>query len=405
MYSIYRIFNIKRSFVLFFIVLISACGQKGRQAEDGTAEAGHPLIEKTDPGDGKITDEKEPEGTIQLTDAQWRNAEIVTGHPEPRSIPGILKLNGSIDVPPQNMVSISAPMGGYLKSTRLLSGLHVAWGETIAVMEDQQYIQLQQDYLMAKAKLLPSRDEYLRQQELNRSKASSDKVFQQAEADYSMQKILLRSLSEKLRLISVDPDKLTEDNISRSIRIASPIDGFVSRVNVNIGKYVNPADVLFEIVNPADIHLALTVFEKDLPALAIGQKLVAYTNIDPAKKYPCEIILIGKNFSKDRSVEVHCHFRNYDKMLIPGMFMNAEVEVRSKPAIVVPSGAIVSFQDKQYIFVDKGEKVFGVRAIRTGDSSGGFTAIYDADDLGNQAVVVKGAYNLLMKWKNGGMED
>jgi cobalt-zinc-cadmium efflux system membrane fusion protein len=36
------------------------------------------------------------------------------------------------------------------------------------------------------------------------------------------------------------------------------------KVNVNIGKYVTPSDILFEIVNPSDIHLALTVFEKIL---------------------------------------------------------------------------------------------------------------------------------------------
>ena len=74
---------------------------------------------------------------------------------------------------------------------------------------------------------------------------------------------------------------------------------------MNIGKYVNPSDVLFEIVNPGDIHLGLTVFEKDVNKLSVGQNLVAYTNNDPAKKYLCEIILIGKDFCSYRSVEVH----------------------------------------------------------------------------------------------------
>jgi hypothetical protein len=38
----------------------------------------------------------------------------------------------------------------------------------------------------------------------------------------------------------------------------------VSKVNVNIGKYVNPSDVLFELINPDDIHLNLKVYEKIL---------------------------------------------------------------------------------------------------------------------------------------------
>ncbi|MCC6837277.1 MAG: efflux RND transporter periplasmic adaptor subunit, partial [Bacteroidia bacterium] len=283
------------------------------------------------------------ESIIQLTDAQLKNSKIATGKFEKRAISSVFRVNGTIDVPPQNMVSISVPLGGFLRSTKLLPGMHISKGEVIATMEDQQYIQLQQEYLTTLSALKYSEAEYQRQKELNASKASSDKVFQQAEADYKAQKIGLRSLSEKLQLIGIDPTKLDESNLSRSISIKSPIDGYVSDVFVNVGKYVNPSDVLFELVNPEDIHLGLTVFEKDLSKLYIGQKVLAYTNNEPDKKYLCEIILIGKNLSAERSVEVHCHFDQYDKSLIPGMFMNADIEVKSLEAMALPDDAIVNY--------------------------------------------------------------
>ncbi len=346
------------------------------------------------------TDEQAVEKVIQLTDAQLKNSNIVSGKLEKRSISSILKVNGVIDVPPQNMVSISVPLGGFLRSTKLLPGMHIAKGEVIAVMEDPQYIQLQQDYLSAAANLKYTEAEYNRQKELNASKASSDKVFQQAEAEYKNQKIALRSLSEKLHLIGIDPEKLNESNLSRSINITSPIDGYVSEVNVNIGKYVNPTDVLFELVNPEDIHLGLTVFEKDLGKLFIGQKLLAYTNNDPSKKYPCEIILIGKNLSSERSVEVHCHFEAYDKSLIPGMFMNADVEVKSTDALVLPDDAIVRFENKQYVFVARDKNTFEMTEIQLGNSENGFTELFVPDDLKNASFIVKDAYTVLMKSKN-----
>ncbi|MBI4930535.1 MAG: efflux RND transporter periplasmic adaptor subunit [Bacteroidetes bacterium] len=342
------------------------------------------------------------ENMVQLTEVQLKNASIATGKLEQKNISSILKVNGMIDVPPQNMVSISVPLGGYLKSTKLLPGMHISKGETIAVMEDQQYIQLQQDYLTAKAKLIFSEAEFNRQKELNQSKASSDKIFQQAQADYTSQKVLVKSLSEKLQLIGINPETLNENNLSRSITIPSPIDGFVSKVNVNIGKYAKPEDVLFEIVNPADIHLALTIFEKDINKLFIGQKLIAYTNNNPEKKYPCEIILIGKDFGQDRSVEVHCHFEKYDATLIPGMFMNAEIEVQSNNALVLPSEAVVSFENKQYVFIAKNNTEFEMTEIKTGNTENGFTEIVLPTDktLGNRNFVIKGAYSLLMKMKN-----
>jgi len=343
-----------------------------------------------------------PENTnsVTLTDAQIKNAGIVTGEVTRKEISTILKLNGIVDVPPQNMVSISAPLGGYLKSTTLLPGMHITKGDVIAVMEDQQYIQLQQDYLTAKARIGFLESEYHRQKDLNSSQASSDKVFQQAEADYRSQQVLMAALAEKLRLAGINVDQLNEKNISRSVNIYSPINGYVSKVDVNIGKYMSPTEVLFELVNPADIHLALKVFEKDLDKLFIGQKLVAYTNNDPGKKYPCEILLIGKDLTIERNTDVHCHFETYDKSLIPGTYMNAEIEVKKNDAYTLPEDAVVRFENKNYVFIKKRNNQFQMTEVNTGNTENGFIEILNAENFVSGELVIKGAYSILMSLKN-----
>jgi len=340
------------------------------------------------------------ENSVTLSASQFKNAGISLGKIEQKSISSVLKVNGRIDVPPQNMISVSVPMGGYLRSTKLLPGMHLNKGEVIAVMEDQQYIQLQQDYLTAKARLNFTANEYQRQKELNQSKASSDKVFQQTEVDYTTEKINVKSLAERLELIGINPTKLDENTISKSINIYSPIDGYVSKVNVNIGKFTQPSEVLFELINPADIHLALTIFEKDLSKLSIGQKLVAYTNSQPDKKHECEIILIGKNLSAERSTEVHSHFEDYDKSLVPGMYMNAEIEIKNTNVYALPEEAIVRFQNNQYIFLAETDKIYSIHEVKTGVLENGFIEIVSGESLVDKMVVVKGAYNLLMTMKN-----
>jgi cobalt-zinc-cadmium efflux system membrane fusion protein len=324
----------------------------------------------------------------------------VIGKIEQKSISRVLKVNGRIDVPPQNMISVSVPMGGYLRYTKLLPGMHVNKGEIIAVMEDQQYIQLQQDFLLAKARLNFTASEYQRQKELNQSKATSDKVFQQTESDYTTEKINVKSLAERLKLIGINPDQLDENSISKSINIHSPIAGYVSHVNVNIGKYTQPSEVLFELINPEDIHLAITLFEKDLSKIAIGQKVFAYTNGQPDKKYECEIILIGQSLSADRSTEVHSHFEMYDKSLVPGMYMNAEIELKNNIVYALPDECIVRFENNQYVFVEQGEKTYAILEVKTGDSENGFTEIIGGETLNDKNIVIKGAYPLLMSLKN-----
>lgn len=340
------------------------------------------------------------ESTVTLSDEQLANAGVTLGTFQTRTVSSILKLNGKIDVPPQNVVSISVPLGGYLKTTRLLAGTRVKKGEVLAVMQDQQYIQLQQDYLTGKARLSYLKSDFERQKELNLSKSSSDKIFQQAEADYQSQQVMIRSLEEKLSLIGINAERLSGEKISGSINIYSPINGYVSVVNVNIGKYVSPAEVLFELIDPSDIHLSLKVFEKDLSKIRIGQQLTAYTNSEPDKKYLCKILLISKNLSPERTAEVHCHFQRNEPTLVPGTFMNADIDLKSKRVLTLPEEAIVSFQNKEYIFLPEQKGEYAMTQVQTGTTENGFTEIVASENLVGGQVVVQGAYSLLMSLKN-----
>ena len=367
--------------IINIALLLTSCGNDNKQSD---AENEQPT----------------QENTLTLTDEQYKNAAIETAKIFTSNISSVLRLNGKIDVPPQSLVSVSVPLGGYLKSTKLLPGMHIRKGDPLAVMEDIQYIQLQQDYLTAKAQLSLTESEYNRQKELNQSKATSDKVFEQARTNYQTQLVLLKSLEEKLKLIGLNPQRISAGTISKSINIYSPISGFVSAVNVNIGKYVTPSDILFELVNPNDIHLNLTVFEKDINKLAVGQKLLAYSNSHPQTKYPLEVILISKNISGQNAAEVHCQFEQYDNGLLPGMFMNAEIEVSTHNANVLPEEAIVRFENKHYVFVEKGKQTFEMKDVQIGNAENDLVEIINAEQFDNENIVVKNAYTLLMALKN-----
>lgn len=342
---------------------------------------------------------------VQLSDAQLKNAQLDFTSITTKDIKQVIQLSGTIDVPPQNLISVSAKMSGYLKSTHLLPGMRVNKGEVLAVMEDPTYIQLQEDYLSCKNRLSLAENEYRRQKELNQSKASSDKILQQTESAFIQERILLKSLSERLKILGINPERLTEDNISRYVNINSPVSGYVAKVNVNIGKYVTPSEVMFEVVDVSDIHLNLFVYEKDIPYLSVGQKIVAYSNQQPNKEFPGEIILVGHSLSEERMTEVHCHFEKYDRSLLPGMFMNAKVETTKMPLPALPEDAIVRFENKQYVFVSKDAKTFEMIAVKTGVTSEGFTVIEDTAGLDNQKIVQNGAYTLLMSLKNKSEEE
>jgi len=337
---------------------------------------------------------------VSFNPKQLNSVGIEVGTPTLENVSGVLTLQGTVAIPPQGIISVSFPLGGYLQSTELLPGLRVRKGQVLAELEDMQFIQLQQDYLTAKEKLILAESEFNRQKDLNLSKASSDKVFQQARADMEAQHILVNALAQKLEVIGIRPANLKPDNISKSVAIRSPINGFVSKVNVNVGKYTAPTDMLFELVDPQDIHLVLNVFEKDLNALSVGQHVQAYTNGDPGKKYRATIILINKNLDQDRMAQVQCHFENYSPVLAVGTFMNGEVSVQNKKALTVPENAIVRWENKSYVFTEQRTGAFKMVEVIPGLVNQGRQQIAGSGIHEATRIVIKNAYTLLMKIKN-----
>lgn len=369
-----------RSLALVFLGMLAACGGKEEKAQSAVG----------------LKDEY----SVTLTAAQLRNAPVETRQLATQQIAAVLKLNGKIDVPPQNMIAISTPLGGYLTSTRLLPGMRVTKGEVIAIIENPQFVQLQQAYLEAKSKLHFASLDYNRQKLLNQSQASSDKIMQQAQSEMNSQQILMNAVAQQLQLVNIAPASVTPDNMRRNTPVFSSINGYVSKVNVNIGKYVNPSDVLFELVNPDDIHLNLKVYEKDLKQLKPGLRMVAYTNTNPGKKYEGVIHLIGKDVDASGLAEVHCHFEKYDRDLIPGVYMNAEIRTETALTQVLPEESVVDFEGKTYVFIEEKPQTYRLTPVTTGILEKGFVQVLNNHVFAGKNIVTKNAYTLLMKLKN-----
>lgn len=377
-----------KKIMIYGLLLIVACKNKAATTE---------VAEKKS--------ETSAQNSVTLDSVQKRNAGIVIATAQEGTTHVTIRATGTVDVPPQSLISVSFPLGGYLKSTSLLPGSPVAKGQVIAVMEDPAYVQLQQDYLTAKAKMQYLSTDMQRQKELSEADATSKKSYQLSLSEYNTQYVLIQSLAAKLRIIHINPDNLGANNISSTVPIYAPINGYVSKVNVNIGKYVNPADVLFELVNPDDIHAAITVFEKDISAFRKGMHGKVSLVDKPDEWYDVETILVTRNVDENRSGLLHCHFEKPMLHLLPGMFLNAVFEMDNARAAVVPEDAVVRYNGKEYVFITTDENQFRLVAVTVGNKENGKVALLSgSNDWLQTKIVTQGAYALLGKMKNK-MED
>ncbi|MCK9424180.1 MAG: efflux RND transporter periplasmic adaptor subunit [Bacteroidales bacterium] len=353
-----------------------------------------------------------PPNTVEMNDAQYQSAGIELGAIEQKVLSSELRVNGIVNVTPQNLVSISAIMGGYIKSIGLVQGSPVSKDQVIAVIENQEFIELQQKYLEGKSKLEYAETEYKRQKDLNKENVNSAKTYQLAMSEFKGLQSTVFALEQKLKLIGIDAKKLEVENISGSVTVLSPISGYVKTVSVNIGKYVNPTDVIVEIINNQNLTLELTVFEKDIDQVTIGQKISFILPDKPENKQSAVIYQVGKSLNDDKTIKVYATVDNQNKSLLPGMYINAIINTQNDYTTALPEEAILSFEDKNYIFIfsdkkkegDKVVSLFKIIEVKKGVTNEGFTeVILPKDfDLKQSRIVIKGAYNLLSALKNAG---
>jgi len=357
------------------------------------------------------THDNKNENIIELTDAQLKQTEIVIGKVVKRKIGHEISVNGMIDVPPQGNISVTVPYGGFLKYTAMLPGTRLKKGQIIATVENPEFIEFQRDYLEALANNEYLKADFERQQTLNNEEVTSTKVFQKAKSSYLTNKANIQALESKLRLIGINPSSVKNGKISSVVNVYSPINGIVRDVYINTGKYFNPQDVLMDITDASDLHVELKVYEDDIPLIRMGQRIRFRLANAPNKWMEAEVFLIGNNVREDRSITIHGHLKEKNEDLLPGMFVNANIEVEALELYTVPEEAIVRFDSKHYIFKSLGKRKeneqtmndFEMIEISKGNEEEGFVAIFlenKEQDIAKVEVVLKDAFTLLAKAKN-----
>ena len=371
--------------ILLTAIILSSCGTSSKPQsakEDAVA-----VVEST---------------TVQLTKEQATLAQLELAPIQQGKMKGITHLNGVIDVPPTGIASVSIPMGGYIQDINLIPGTFVKKGQVLATVKDPAYVQLQENYLSTKAKLSYLQQDLDRQKTLLTQEAVSKKSFQQIQADFNTNAIQLKALSEQLKLINIQPESLTTERMSSLVQLVAPIAGYISKVNINRGKYVTPSDILLEIINPNDIHAAITIYEKDIANFKIGNKGTVSLSQDPSKKYPVSVLAVAHNINEDKTGLLHCHFEKIPANVLPGMFLTADIIVETSEAVLIPITSVQRFQGKDFIFIQSATNTYEAIEIQIRQSNEAFVTVTNADSnawIGKQ-IVVKNAFSLLGKLMN-----
>lgn len=263
----------------------------------------------------------------ETMDSTQANSYQVDGMTSATSIANPSAFNGTLVIPPKNFATVTLSMGGIVKDLSLLPGSYVSKGTILGTLENPDFIDLQQSYLDSYAQLEYLEAEYKRQQNLSREEAASQKKLQQSKADYLSMKSRLQASAAQLRLLGINPETLNTAGIRPYIEVKAPINGYISNVQANLGKYLNAGEPLCDVIDKSQTMVRLTAYEKDLVGMKVGSRVQFRVNGLGKTTFHATLISIGQQVDDaNRSIEMYAKVLDASPVFRPGMYVSARME-------------------------------------------------------------------------------
>jgi len=401
--------NFTLTFSLFGLLLLTACGGGGEHAHE----------------DDHAGEEEHSENalSVELSEQQMEAVGIETGRFSYLPLKNTVKANGMLELPPQKKGTISALVAGQVSEINVIEGDLVQAGDVLATIEDPGIIDIQQEFIEVSEQRAYLEQDYERKKRLLDEGVGSGREFQESASRYRSNEARISGLRSKLELLGLSAERVLEGNISSSVPVRSPLDGFVRVVEVNTGSYINPGKHMFEVVDNSELHIDLMVYEKDFHRVKVGQSLFfRYANQPAPELYRGEIFAVGKAFEQNpKAVRIHAHLMEEQQNLLPGMYVEAMIVTDEESVRSLPEQAVVSDGGQSYIFIideeeehtdieqasDSGEQMHHgthLKAIPviTGTSEEGYVEIRLLEEITEESrVVTKGAFFVLSEMRKG----
>lgn len=341
-------------------------------------------------------EEQHSDNLIQISHEQFKAEQMQLGNSVVYPFSQVTKTNGIVTASPQSKASVYSYISGIIKSISVNLGSYVRKGQVLCTIESKEFITIQQQYLESLAKFKATESDYLRIKSLYNDKISSQKAFFAIESDYKMLIAKIKALKAELKILNVNLKNLEAGNLEIYLPILSPIEGYITLQNCNLGQFIDSEILLMKVIDNRDLQLHFFVYQETVSKIKIGQTLRIYSPDNSENTYNGKIISIGKSIDPEtKSIKCIAELGdNLKHVFITGMYFQVEVQVDTLNAKAIPSEAIFKTENKYYVLVkekqDDNSMFFRKEEVNAGVSFGGFTQIEGDKNLND--VLIKGTY-------------
>ncbi|MGK7371581.1 MAG: efflux RND transporter periplasmic adaptor subunit [Candidatus Halalkalibacterium sp. M3_1C_030] len=299
-----------------------------------------------------MAEAEENENIVHLSELKFNSLGMKLHTLSLRFLSESVEANGQLEVPPQHEASVTAVLGGNIGSIEVIEGDQVSKNQTLAFLSHPNLTKVQTEYVRLYQRMLFLDQEFRRQSRLYDEEVGSGQTYQQTKAEYESVKAEVKGYEAQLNQLNLNVEQIRNGDIFSSVPVVSPIDGYIEKVLVQIGQYVDPQTTMFEIVDNEHVHADLMVFEKDVHKVQKGQSISFTVQSVPNQVLTATIYSVGKQFEQNpRAVHVHAEIDQKESFLIPGMYINGTIHTSKDKVFALPENAIVEDEGKTYLFI------------------------------------------------------
>ena len=253
-------------------------------------------------------------------------------------VPIEIKVPGRLAFNAEKSKVVSARVPGRVERIYAFDGAPVQSGSPLLELYSPEFNSAQQEYLLT-------------------SKTADILAKNQAMGDLMQDaKMTQEAATNRLRNIGVSNQEIVQLGASKQVQanllIRSPIQGVVTKRNVEPGAVVNSGDVLASLADPKSLWFLGNIFEKDLRMVAVGQQLILKTEAYPDREFIAQANYVSPGIDPEtRALLIRADVNNADGLLRPDMFMSAKLMIGKGLAVVVPQSAIIRIREMRYAIV------------------------------------------------------
>ena len=155
--------------------------------------------------------------------------------------------------------------------------------------------------------------------------------MQQSKAEYLSMKSRLDAAAAQLLILGVDARSLQTKGIQPYLEIKAPLNGYVTNMNVNVGKYFNVGEPVCDVIDKQAPMLQLTAYEKDLDKLNVGDRMEFHVTGMGNETFEAVLASIDQMVDNaNRSIKVYARVAHPQKDFRPGMYVSARKSTKNE---------------------------------------------------------------------------